>query len=309
MKCNKQQPTCEACSRHGISCEWEFTGGEPTQDQYFKALKYLIEELGELYLFFHPNDLALLLESARRQPDDQKAFLWAMIDALASLGALYLEDSQLSQNCYESARKKLDSLASNHIEEFIGRTILVRPLTHKTRASSFVTNCFIQATVAMHIPTRYKGYRPHRVNAYSVLEARIFVDTASSIARGIRLQVLDLASDEELEKSILRVAVLWDGINLPKFVKILRETWRRVWCHLIIADHDTSKALRRNFLAISTVLDTKIEYPSLFDRNACSNEQVHLDRAGTNSMCRSSPVVIVFVSLKTLMSFLNRLRR
>ena len=49
----------------------------------------------------------------------------AIIDALASLGALYLGETWLSQSLYESAKKKVDSLASDHIEEFVARTILV----------------------------------------------------------------------------------------------------------------------------------------------------------------------------------------
>ena len=112
------------------------------------------------------------------------------------------------------------------------------------------------------------------MNAYCVLEARIFVDTASSIARGIRLEHLDRASDEELQNDILMVAVQWHGIELPQFVKILRDTWRRVWCHLIITDHDTSKALRRNHLFTSTISDTRIQFRSLLDGDVYPNEAV-----------------------------------
>ena len=158
LKCDLQLPTCGSCIHHSALCEWESPGANlqiATPDQYNTALKYLIENLGELYVFFHPNNLAALLESADRQKDDEKVFLWAMIDALASLGALYLEDARLSELFYASAKKNIDSLASNQVEEFIARTVLVHLFDPPDQ--SLMTDCIIQATVALHHPTRYKG--------------------------------------------------------------------------------------------------------------------------------------------------------
>ena len=91
----------------------------------------------------------------------------------------------------------------------------------------------------------------------------MFIDRASSIARGIGLAGLDIASHEALQGRILLYAVQWHGIPLSQFTYMMRDTWRRVWCYAILADYDVSKALRKNQLCSSTISDIQIRRPGL----------------------------------------------
>ena len=121
--------------------------------------------------------------------------------------------------------------------------------------------------VAVHDPETNKGnYIYYRVNANDKSEARMLVDRASSIARATQLDILDKSEVENLEKVIPFVSVQWDGIELRPFVLMLQNTWKRIWCHLIIADHDVAKASMETMIFSSTVLVTKIQYSSLLNQ-------------------------------------------
>jgi len=73
-------------------------------------LRYLIEELSDMYPFFHPKAFYAMYTALRDVQIADRCYFEAIIDALASLGALYLGDCKLSRTCYMAAQDKLRSL-------------------------------------------------------------------------------------------------------------------------------------------------------------------------------------------------------
>ena len=131
LKCDLKRPTCESCAVNDTPCEWESsTGGPQISADCSKILEYLINELGELYQFFHPDNLAALLQSFTHHEGKEKVLLSVMIDALCSLGAYYMGDKGLSEYYYQLAKRTVDSLFSDQLEEMIACAILVMSLAH-----------------------------------------------------------------------------------------------------------------------------------------------------------------------------------
>lgn len=54
-----------------------------------------------------------------------KMYIQAIFDAMSSVGALYLEDEELSQACYESAQRQLQLQPCVLVKSFFTKTILV----------------------------------------------------------------------------------------------------------------------------------------------------------------------------------------
>jgi len=108
---------------------------------------------------------------------------------------------------------------------------------------------------------------PKSSTSFTYLEAKLLVDKACSIARGLQLDYLDSESIDALLDQRWHWAVSWVKVDDPgSFTMMLRDTWRRVWCHLVIVDHDVSKALRQGFMFISTVVDISVDYAALLER-------------------------------------------
>jgi hypothetical protein len=101
-------------------------------DIYVEPLMYFIQNLGELYPLFHPHYLAALLQSVHRQRDDEKIFLLPMINAVASLGALYMGAVGLSQRFYALAKQGVQTFTNYSVEGFIIRTIMVSASIYKS---------------------------------------------------------------------------------------------------------------------------------------------------------------------------------
>jgi hypothetical protein len=124
----------------------------------------------------------------------------------------------------------------------------------------------------------------------------LLVDTASGVARSVDLAYLDELStvarridlDETARKSaelnILGSAVRWHGVDFQPFIAMLEDTWRRVWCHLVIADHDVAKASGETMMFNSTLADIKIDYSSILDDNRFPNEKVCPTQGSTNAV-------------------------
>src|SRR5437667_10867723 len=135
---------------------------------------------------------------------------------------------------------------------------------------------------AVHDPNLNKGNHHPKANANYTPEARRLIARASSIALSTRLQYLDKSQIENIELDITFVTVQWQGIEIRSFIQMIRNTWKRIWCHLIIADHDVSKASTEMMMFTSTVLMTKIDYSSLLDESLLLNELVSKARGMTN---------------------------
>jgi len=76
----------------------------------------------------HPFVLAQMHKSAQKQRDDEVNHIWGIIDCLSALISLHMGEKELGSIFYESAEKRLDSIAFLCIESFIIRSILVKSL-------------------------------------------------------------------------------------------------------------------------------------------------------------------------------------
>lgn len=100
----------------------------------------------------------------------------------------------------------------------------------------------------------------------STLEGKTLIDIALRIARNIKLDYLDHLDTCEIIAYMKnnRISVLqWSGVNNRQLAEIFRDTWRRCWCHLMVADHDYSRIFEGTSLFRSKVSDLKIESPSV----------------------------------------------
>lgn len=94
------------------------------------------------------------------------------------------------------------------------------------------------------------------------------VSNALAIARQIRLQDMDQGlPEQEIHTIIGQFSVNWYGIDPVRQFEILRDTWRRLWRHLIIAEFDLARNSSRDPVFFSKVLDIKIEDPCLDNPN------------------------------------------
>lgn len=129
----------------------------------------------------------------------------------------------------------------------------------------------------MHKPPRQGDLlRQNKVN--TTIDAATFVMTASSMARCMRLDVMDNASMEILEIMIPNCSVEWFGIAVNQRIEILLDSWRRMWRILIIANHDVARITNKSILFISTIADVKIQDPPLLNESldalVCHNIEV-----------------------------------
>jgi|SRR5277367_4080221 len=122
------QPTL--CSSDHTICGVE----TPDPVQYEKTLKNYLQ-IYEQFPLIRPRVVNAIYESAHNQREDEKNYLWAMIDALCSLISLYTESDDVTKGFYESAVKRLNSLKRLSVEGFITRTILVS-CSHQVAFSS-----------------------------------------------------------------------------------------------------------------------------------------------------------------------------
>lgn len=97
-------------------------------------------------------------------------------------------------------------------------------------------------------------------------------DTASAVARTVELQYVIAAPTPQLNVSIIRVAALWHGIEPDAFRKIIEDTCKRVFCHLVIVDYDLEKPV--SMMSPSSVLHLRIDYSSILNNNPCPNGRV-----------------------------------
>ena len=94
------------------------------------------------------------------------------------------------------------------------------------------------------------------------LAADSFISAALSIAREIQLENLDKTPTAELQNTITAFSASWEGVSPAEQVEILRDTWRRLWCCLLIADHDYSRGRdRSSSMFRSRVLPFKMGKP------------------------------------------------
>jgi len=111
----------------------------PDAEQYHKALsKYM--RIYEQFPLIHPYILTTMYESAQGQREDEKNYLWAMIDAISSLISWYTEGEKTAEAFYESAKKRLDTLKRRCIERFVTCTILVSRSTPQALAVRLIAN-------------------------------------------------------------------------------------------------------------------------------------------------------------------------
>lgn len=73
----------------------------------------------------HPYAVPHLYNSALHQTDNEKHYLWGMVDALCSLICLAVEDDEKSASFYRSAREQLDMMGRSFVERVFICTILV----------------------------------------------------------------------------------------------------------------------------------------------------------------------------------------
>ena len=95
------------------------------------------------------------------------------------------------------------------------------------------------------------------------------VDMAASIASATRLQDLLQLSDEELLiKRVIRVAFQWFGVERKDFVDMVLDSCRRVWCILVMVDHDAEKVRAITMSSISPVIHFGIDLSPLLSESA-----------------------------------------
>ena len=85
-----------------------------------------MEELWDLYPFFHRQALHEMHAAASRPDIDGVEYYLGVFHAVASLGAVYLEDMDLSEHCYNLARQCLNRREKcRRIEDLIASIVLV----------------------------------------------------------------------------------------------------------------------------------------------------------------------------------------
>lgn len=95
------------------------------REKYATVLRSYMD-IYELFPLFHPYVLATIHKSVWKQKNDEKDYLFVIIDAISSLISLYTtQDKAVAKIFYESAKKRLGFLKRVSIEVFIARTILV----------------------------------------------------------------------------------------------------------------------------------------------------------------------------------------
>ena len=92
-----------------------------------RALKYFVEELWDIYPFFHTRALHEMYAAASlSNVDGGFEYCLGVFHAVASLGALYLEDIALSEHCYDLAKNCLNRREKcRRIEDLIASIVLV----------------------------------------------------------------------------------------------------------------------------------------------------------------------------------------
>ena len=88
------------------------------------------------------------------------------------------------------------------------------------------------------------------------------MDRASSSARGVFLEHLDKEGSPE---DVLSSAIMWGIVDNATYFLMLRDTWRRIWCLLVLVDHDAQIADNDTKLFPSTILDIKVDYSALVE--------------------------------------------
>jgi hypothetical protein len=85
-----------------------------------------MEELEDIYPFFHTLALHEMYAATLRPDMDGGEYFLVVFHAAASLGALYLEDNDLSKHCYDLAQRCLIRKENcRRIEDLIANIILV----------------------------------------------------------------------------------------------------------------------------------------------------------------------------------------
>ena len=220
----------------------------------------------ELFPLFHPTVLAILYKSALVQDESESPYLWGMIDSISSLFSLYAEKSgDTVQLFYESASYRLQGFRSASIEGFICETILVL----NSRLLQSPADFSLQAIVTLHKPTLREGRLPVQVKSKLSIDTRMRINNALRTIQITRLEELDGQLESKL--SILQsVAFTWHGLPFARFAAMLRDTWRRVFCHLVVVDQDAEKVKGQTMMCISSVLGMQIDYSAQLEENSFS---------------------------------------
>ena len=277
--CDGLRPTCGRCQKLRASCDYQdatdaitfllrplmtspSTSRFPTQDEYKSVLRHYAT-VYELFPLFHPTVLAILYKSALVQDESESPYLWGMIDSISSLFSLYAEKSgDTVQLFYESASYRLQGFRSASIEGFICETILVL----NSRLLQSPANFTWQAIVTLHKPTLHEGRLPVQVKSKL---SRMRINNALRTIQITRLEELD--RQLESKSSILQaVAFTWHGLSIGQFAVMLRDTWRRVFCHLVVVDQDEEKVKGQTMMCISSVLGLHIDYSAQLEENSFS---------------------------------------
>ena len=100
---------------------------------------------------------------------------------------------------------------------------------------------------------------------YSRLEAMSYVATATSVARGVRLENFT---------STPKAAIVWNGMEdqRPKLTEMIDDMCKRVFCYLVTIDHEFQKPF--SMMMSSTVLGVNIQYSSILRPNLFPNTMV-----------------------------------
>jgi hypothetical protein len=109
----------------------------------------------------------------------------------------------------------------------------------------------------------------------------VYLDELSTVARRIDL---DETMRRSADLNVLGSAVRWHGVDFQPFKAMLEDIWRRIWCHLVIADHEVAKAFGETMMFNSTFADIKINYSSILNDNQFPNEKVCPTQSFTNTV-------------------------
>ena len=109
-------------SSGNFECWW---GGETSQ-QYDTTIEFFFEQLYPLYPVVDRSVFASMYRSARNPLQNETEYLWAIIDSICSLAAVYMNDSELFDVFYGRAKARMESIQRLSIEAFASYTILVR---------------------------------------------------------------------------------------------------------------------------------------------------------------------------------------
>lgn len=109
---------------------------------------------------------------------------------------------------------------------------------------------------------------------------------ASSIARTTRLEYLSQSPKEPLENIMCSYAFQWHGVESKAFAEMLLDSCKRVYCQLIMCDHDAERAAS-NISGLSSTIDIQINYSSLREIVGL-NKAVFPDSSILTEACRLS---------------------